>query len=117
LLNESADFLPGNPKYAELGVDPGPPDLSRLELQAATVKATSYGYVPRYSPFLFTGDILRVMRAQISRLESNENVTTDDMLNSANKELSTLIRRNLERDHDLRKLFIEQFGEEAYKTL
>jgi ABC-type glycerol-3-phosphate transport system substrate-binding protein len=117
LLNESADFLPGNPKYADLGAEPGPPDLNRPQLQAATVKAMSYGYSPRSSPFLFTSDVLRVVKAQISRLESNPSVTTDEMLNAAQKELNTLIRRNLERDHDLRKLFIERFGEETYKNL
>lgn len=117
LLNEGTDFLPGNPKYADLGVEPGPAALSRPELQAATVKAMSYGYVPRYSPFLFMGDVLRVIKAQISRLESNSDVTTDDMLESANQELTTLMRRNLERDSELRKLFIERFGAEAYKNL
>lgn len=117
LLNESADWLPGNPKFAELGVEPGPPDLARPQLQAATVEAMSYGYVPRSSPFLLMGDVLRVLRSQISRLESNPAVSTDDMLNAAHKELTTLIRRNLERDHDLRTLFIERFGEETYKNL
>jgi len=117
LLNEGADYLPGNPQYAEFGVEPGPPDLARPELQAATVKAMSYGYVPHYSPFLFTGDVLRVLKDQISRLESNPNITTDDMLKAANSELTTLIRRNLERDFKLRKLFVERFGEETYKNL
>jgi ABC-type sugar transport system, periplasmic component len=117
LLNEEADFLPGNPKYAELGVQPGPADLARPELQDATVEAMNHGYVPRYSPFLFTGDVLRVLRSQISRLESNPNVTTDDMLKAANSELNTLLRRNLERNADLRKLFIERFGEETFKQL
>jgi ABC-type glycerol-3-phosphate transport system substrate-binding protein len=117
LLNEGTDFLPGNPKYADLGADPGPPDLSRPELQAATVEAMTYGFAPRYSPFLFMGDVLRVIKAQISRLESNPDVTTDEMLRAANKELVTLIRRTLNRDAELRKLFIERFGEEAYKNL
>jgi ABC-type glycerol-3-phosphate transport system substrate-binding protein len=117
LLNEGTDFLPGNPKYADLGAEPGPEDLSRPELQAATVKAMTYGYVPRYSPFLFMGDVLRVMKAQISRLESNSTVTTDEMLRAANNELTTLIRRNLDRNAELKKLFVERFGEEAYKNL
>ena len=117
LLNEGTDFLPGNPKYADLGAEPGPPDLARPELQAATERAMEFGYAPRSSPFLFMGDIIRVMNAQISRLESNPAVTTDDMLKSAQKELNTLVRRNLDRNLELRALFIERFGEDAYKKL
>lgn len=117
LLNEGTDFLPGNPKYADLGAEPGPPDLARPELQAATVRAMGYGYVPRNSPFLFMGDVMRVMNAQISRLESNPGVTTDEMLKSAQTELNTLMRRNLDRNAELRDLFIERFGEDAYKKL
>jgi len=117
LLNKGTDYLPGNPKYAGLGAEPGPPDLSRPELQAATVEAMSHGYVHRSSPFLLLGDVIRVMTSQISRLESNPAIPTDDFLKSANKELTKLMRRNLDRNSELKKLFVERFGEQTYKNL
>ena len=117
LLNEGADFLPGNPKYASLGVEPGPPDLSRPELHAATMEAMTHGYVPRRSPFLLAFDVTRVMAAQISRMESNPAITTDEVLHSAQKELNTLLRRNLDRDPELLTLFIGRFGKETYLNL
>jgi ABC-type glycerol-3-phosphate transport system substrate-binding protein len=117
LLNEGMDYLPGNPKHADLGAEPGSPDLSRPELQAATVEAMSHGYVLRSSPFLLLGDVIRVMTAQVSRLESNRNIPTDDLLRSADKELRTLMHRNLERNFELRELYIKRFGAEAYARL
>lgn len=117
LLNQSADYLPGNPEYANLGIEPGPPDLARVQLQATTEEAMNYGYVMRTSPFLFLSDVYRVVRSQISRLESNPDLSTDEMLRAANDELRTLMRRNLERNTTLRDLFISRFGREAYNAL
>lgn len=117
LLNESADWLPGNPEYADLGVDPGPPALSRLELQKTTETAMASGYATRESPFLLSGDVLRVLRAQISRMESDPKISVDDLLRTAEDELDTLMRRNLDRNPDLKKLYIERFGEASYKAL
>lgn len=117
LINKDTDYLPGNPKYAELGAEPGTPDLSRPELHATTIKAMSHGYVLRSSPFLLLGDVNRVMISQISRLESNPDISTEDLLKSANREMTRLIRRNLDRSFELKKLFVERFGEEAYKNL
>jgi ABC-type glycerol-3-phosphate transport system substrate-binding protein len=117
LLNEGADFLPGNPKYAQLGVEPGPPALSRPELQKATEEAMTHGYSPRRSPFLLTSDITRIIAAQISRLESDPRISTEALLGAAESDLNTLMRRNLERNPDLKKLYIERFGEASYKSL
>jgi ABC-type glycerol-3-phosphate transport system substrate-binding protein len=117
LLNESADWLPGNPEYANLGVDPGPPALSRLELQKTTETAMQSGYALRESPFLLNGDVMRVVRAQISRMESDPNIPIDALLQSAETELKTLMRRNLDRNPDLKNLYIERFGEASYKAL
>ncbi len=117
LLNESADWLPGNPEFANLGVDPGPPDLARLELQKTTEIAMASGYAPRDSPFILSSDVIRVLRAQISRMESDPNLPVDALLQTAGDELQTLLRRNLERSPDLKKLYIERFGEAAYKAL
>lgn len=110
LINRNADFLPGNPQYADLGIVPGPPDLSRLELHEKTKAAMAYTYQPRMSPFLLLGDVYRVLEAQIGRLESNPGLPVEDVLRSAQDELETLLRRNLAHDPDLKKLYEERFG-------
>lgn len=117
LLNEGTDWLPGNPKYAELGIEPGPPDLSREQLQATTKEAVTYGFVPRRSPFLLTSDVTRVLGEQISRLESNPTLSIQSMLDIAQRDLNVLMRRNLERNPDLKKKFVATFGEQAFKDL
>lgn len=117
LLNESTDWLPGNPKYAELGLDAGPPDLARAQLQAATKEALSHGYVPRRSPFLLTSDVVRVLNEQISRLESTPSVSIQSLLDSAQRDLEVLMRRNLDRNSRLRDLYTERFGADALEDL
>jgi len=117
LLNESADWLPGNPEFANLGVDPGPPALSRPELQKTTEAAMASGFAPRESPFILNGDVNRVLRAQISRMESDPNIPVEDLLKIAEDELKTLMRRNLDRNPNLKKLYIERFGEASYQAL
>ena len=117
LLNEGTDWLPGNPQYAQLGVDPGPSALARPELQKATEDAMAYGYVPRRSPFLLSGDVNRVLGEQISRMESNPSISVEALLQAAEADLKTLMRRNLERNPTLKKLYLERFGEASFKTL
>lgn len=110
ILNEGTDALPGNPRYANLGVTDGPADLSRRELQETTEKAMAMGYVRRSSPFLLLSDVNRVVKAQISRLESNPDIPIQDLLDAADRELGQLMRRNLMKNPDLRGQFVRQFG-------
>lgn len=117
LVNQGTDWLPGNPKYAEFGVEPGPPELAREELQAATKDAVAHGYVPRRSPFILTTDVTRVLNDQISRLESAPTIPIQSLLDSAQRELDVLMRRTLDRNPELRKRFNEKFGEQAYSKL
>lgn len=105
LVNREADSLPGNPRYSELGVETGKPALARLELHETTKQALEDGYCPRRSPFLSTADVLVALRKQISRLESNPSIPTDDLLKAADSELEKLIQRNLSRDPELKKLY------------
>jgi len=116
-LNEGTDWLPGNPKYATLGVEPGPPDLERVKLQEVTTEAVSHGYTHRVSPFILKSDVLRVLNTQMSRLESSPDISVESLLKRANDELLTSMRRNLDRNPDLKKLYIERFGEASYKQL
>lgn len=117
LLNENADWLPGNPAYVEVGVDQGTDDLPRGELQAATEEAVANGYSPRRSPFLLITDVTRVLGEQISRLESNPSIPVESLLETADRELRVLMRRNLSRNPELRDLFVSRFGEQAVKQL
>lgn len=109
-INESSDYLPGNPKYADLGVEPGPPDLARLEMHEATKQAVNCGYTQRRSPFLLTSDIIRVMDAQIGRLESDPTLSVDELLQSAQDEVDVLLKRNLSRDPRTKQLYEQRFG-------
>ncbi len=110
LINQTADYLPGNPKYADLGVEPGPPALARQEMHEATKQAVSYGYSPRRSPFLLMTDVTGALDEQVNRLESYPDLTPDDLLQSAQKQLNALLRRNLDRDPRLKELFEQRFG-------
>lgn len=116
-LNEGKDWLPGNPEYANLGVEPGPEDLQRQQLQKITEGAMAYGFSPRRSPFVLTTDVNRVLAEQISRLESNPEIPVESLLQAAQDNLMVLMRRNLERNPTLKQLFVERFGEEAFKNL
>jgi len=117
LLNEGTDWLPGNPEYASLGVEPGPESLNRVNLQKATEEAVSHGYSMRLSPYLLTSDVTRVIGAQVSRLESNPDISIDSLLQSADSELKKLIRRNLDRNQELKEQYVKSFGEAAYQQL
>jgi hypothetical protein len=75
------------------------------------------GFAPRESPFILNGDVNRVLRAQISRMESDPNIPVEDLLKIAEGELKTLMRRNLDRNPNLKKLYIERFGEASYQSL
>lgn len=108
LINEGMDWLPGNPEYADLGLKEGPPELSRMEMHDMTKKAVSYGYVPRSSPFLLMTDLNRVLASQVSRMESNSGIPVEELISSAEEELKVLMRRNIDRSPELKKLYDER---------
>lgn len=110
ILNEGTDNLPGNPRYAELGIEAGPEALSRVAMHEATVRGMGYGYSKRKSPFLLGTDVARVLKAQLSRMESNPDIEVAELLRSAQAELDALVRRNLAHDPELQKLYIGQVG-------
>lgn len=117
ILNEGTDALPGNPRYAALGVTEGPADLSRVQLQETTEKAMTMGYVPSSSPYLLIGEATRSLREQMSRLESDPSLPIQTLLDAAERDLATVLRRNLERNPDLKVKFEQQFGEGAVERL
>lgn len=110
LVNEKADGLPGNPKYADLGVAEMEPDLARMELHDTTIKAMSFGYVQRRSPFLSLQEVYSAITAQVRKLEANPGTDIDSLMEAANAELQNLIRRRLEREPRLRRIYEECMG-------
>ena len=103
LINQAADALPGNPRFADIGLEPGPDSLARMEMQRATVEAMRHGYSFSYSPILLNTDVIRALKTQVSRLESNPNLEVDDAFRAAQQELDKLAQRSLSRDPALRE--------------
>jgi ABC-type glycerol-3-phosphate transport system substrate-binding protein len=110
LVNEMVDSLPGNPKYAEVGLAPGIAGLSRMEMHEATKQAMGYGYVPRRSPYLLTSDVMEVLKKQISRLESDPGLSVESLLQTAQLEVEKMVSRNLERNPELKKRYVLRGG-------
>lgn len=98
LLNQDADWLPGNPAYADLGVAEGEPDLARPDLHAVTKEAVRCGYSPRRSPLLLTSDVFRVLEGEVDRMESAPSLDIDSLLADAQRQLDVLVNRNLDRN-------------------
>lgn len=105
LLNGAGDWLPGNPRYAETGLKPSPPDLGRDEMHQTTIEAMSFGYVPRKSPFLLTSEVVLEIERQISRMETNPSIPVQDLLADAQRNLDKLLARNLSRNPTLRAAY------------
>lgn len=117
IINEGVDGLPGNPAFVELGVTDLAPDLARLDMHEMTKVSARYGYSPRKSPYLLQSEIMRILRAQIDRLENNPALPIDGILQQAQAQLEKLMHRNLDHDAELQKQFVARFGEQALKDL
>jgi hypothetical protein len=105
IINEGVDALPGNPAYADYGLQPGIPALGELEMHRNTVESMKFGYVLRQSPFLLTEDIYTVIKEQISRVEADPDLPVANELRAAEDQLLTLMQRNLDRDPALAAKF------------
>jgi len=110
IVNEAVDALPGNPKYANIGLTEGDPDLGEMEMHRNTIKAMDYGYQRRLSPFLLASDVDRILKVQISRMESDPSLNIPDLLSDAQQELEDLMQRNLDRDPKLRERYKQLTG-------
>jgi ABC-type glycerol-3-phosphate transport system substrate-binding protein len=117
LINHAADYLPGNPRYADFGVQAESPDLARLEMHEATKAGMAYGYLPRRSHYILTTDVTRVLDDEISRLESDPSLNIDDLIQTAQLELEKLMWRNIERDPQLETLYRRENGLSATARL
>jgi ABC-type glycerol-3-phosphate transport system substrate-binding protein len=101
IVNEGVDALPGNPAYADYGLQPGTPALAELEMHRNTVESMQYGYLPKESPFLLSRDVYTVVKDQISRVEADPELPVMTELKDAEDQLLTLMQRNLDRDPGL----------------
>ena len=101
IINEGVDALPGNPAYADYGLQEGVPALSELEMHHNTVESMSNGYPLRQSPFLLTQEVYRVVNEQISRIESDPDLPIANALAATEEALLTLMQRNLDRNPPL----------------
>jgi ABC-type glycerol-3-phosphate transport system substrate-binding protein len=110
LINQGVDNIPGNPKYAQLGLEEKYPDLGELEMHANVLEELKLGYQPRKSPFLLISEIDRILKNQISRLESDPTLEVADLLKDAQLEAEGLMQQNLNRNPDLQKRYAELTG-------
>jgi ABC-type glycerol-3-phosphate transport system substrate-binding protein len=112
IVNEGVDALPGNPQFANVGLQEGEPALSELEMHRNTIKTLEYGHQLRRSPFLLTSDVGRVLSDGISRIESDASLPVAAVLAGAQEELERLMQRNLDRDPMLREKYKQLTGSE-----
>ncbi len=117
IINGGVDSLPGNPAYENAGLEPGDAELSELAMHETTVDAMRFGYQPRPSPFLLNVDVNRVLDSQISRLEANPDLSIPAALASAQRELQTLMQRNLSRDPQLREQYRALTGRDTVREV
>jgi multiple sugar transport system substrate-binding protein len=102
LINRTADSLPGNPRFANDGVEAGDPALARVEIHQASERAMQHGYHLRRSPYLLTTEALRAVRKQVNRLESDPSLSIPTLLQLAQDEAETQIRRNILHNPELK---------------
>jgi ABC-type glycerol-3-phosphate transport system substrate-binding protein len=112
LVNDGVDALPGNPKYASVGLKPGDPDLSEMEMHRNTIETMKFGYQTRHSPFLLQSDVERILSEQMSRIETDPSLPVAEALNAAQDDLERLMQRNLDRDPKLKARYKELTGSE-----
>jgi len=110
LVNEGVDALCGNPAYASLGLKEGVADLSELEMHSNTVASMQYGYQQRRSPFLLQLDVERVINDASGRMESDPRMPIERLLADAQRDLETLMQRNIDRDPALRERYRKLAG-------
>jgi multiple sugar transport system substrate-binding protein len=110
-INSSHDALPGNPKYADLGLAEGPPEFDVPQMHKNTVQSMDYGMVPRTSPFLLSFDVEQELDKQWSRIEADPDITVEQVLRDAQRQLERLMRRNIDRSPQLQELWRERTGE------
>ncbi|MGJ3242333.1 MAG: ABC transporter substrate-binding protein [Opitutales bacterium] len=110
-INSSHDALPGNPAYANLGLAEGPPEFNVPEMHKNTVQSMDFGMVPRTSPFLLSFDVETELEKQWSRIEADPDITVEQVLRDAQRQLERLMRRNIDRSPHLQELWLEKTGE------
>ena len=109
IINQGGDGLPGNKKYnndLSLLINPDFPDEE--EVHQTELEAIPYGKVMRSSPFVNNSTVNRIMKKVTEKLVASPEMTHQEIaaeLRSANRELNTIIARNIKRESKLLKLY------------
>ena len=104
-INDGADALPGNRKYATIDRQIHPDWPDERDLHALTNEATAWGQVREISPFLDALEMTRLIGAQVQRLEADPDFTAAQAMRTAAKDVNDAIQRNLRNDTKLQERY------------
>ncbi len=104
-INDGADALPGNRKYATIERQIHPDWPGERDLHVLTNQATEWGRVREISPFLDALELYRLIGAQVQRLEADRDFTAARAMRIAAKDVNDAIQRNLRNDPKLRQRY------------
>lgn len=107
IINDGADALPPNRAYATLDRQINPDWPEERDLHVLTNQATEWGYVRQVSPFIDALVMDRLINAQVQRLETDPDVTAEQALRIAAKDVNDEIAKNLRNDPKLRQRYEE----------
>ena len=109
IINQGGDGLPGNQKYnrdIKLLLNPEYP--GEEEVHRAELDAIPYGKTLRSSPFINNAVVNRIMKKVSDKLVASPGMSKEEIaieLRSANREINTIIARNIVREPKLFKLY------------
>jgi len=102
IINDGADALPPNRKYATIDRQIHPDWPEERDLHVLTNQATEWGYVRQVSPFVDAMVMNRLVTAQVQRLESDPDFTAAQAMRIAAKDVNDVIAKNLRNDLKLK---------------
>jgi len=105
LINDGADALPGNRKYATIERQIHPDWSEERDIHVLTNQATEWGRVREISPFVDALEMYRLITAQVERLEADSDFTAERAMRIAAKDVNNVLRRNLRNDVKLRERY------------
>jgi len=105
-INEGADALPGNTKYATLDY------MQRFaqkgegeEINRLTLEAAQWGIVRELSPFVDGQTALRLITTQVQRLEASPDADVADVCRAAAQDVNEEMKRNVAGEVRLQMLW------------
>ncbi|MBN1346806.1 MAG: extracellular solute-binding protein [Phycisphaerae bacterium] len=105
IINDGADALPGNRKYATIDRQINPDWPDERDIHRLTNEATKWGYVRQVSPFIDALVTERIINIQVQRLETDAQFTAAQAMQTAAKDLNDAIQRNLRDNPKLKQRY------------